>query len=160
MDSYEFVLQLKMISSLGPPGALRHRISNCQRLYLDRNLLYSWDQFFHITNEIRFLSTLVLTGNRFARITPSYFQGKNIDHMINPHLKELVLIDMALTWDQIDILMPVLVYIEQLHLVRNRCSTICSKYTIKKDYFKNLKFLNLEGNGIKDWAEVAGFRVL
>lgn len=80
--------------------------------------------------------------------------------MINPHLKELILIDMGLTWDQIDTLMPTLVYIEQLHLVRNQCSEICSKFEIKKDYFKNLKFLNLEQNAIKSWDEVSGFRVL
>ena len=83
-----------------------------------------------------------------------------MDAMINPHLKELILIDMGLTWDQIDILMPTLVYIEQLHLVRNNCKHICSQFTIKKDYFKNLKFINLEQNGIESWDEVTGFRVL
>jgi len=39
--------------------------------------------------------------------------------MIAPFLKELVLIDMALDWGQIDILAPTFVYIEELHLVRN-----------------------------------------
>lgn len=56
--------------------------------------------------------------------------------------------------------MPTLHYVEQLHLVRNQCKHICSKFEVKKDYFKNLKFLNLEQNGIESWDEVAGFRVL
>jgi hypothetical protein len=70
--------------------------------------------------------------------------GKKVEEMINPHLKEVVLIDMALDWSQIDILAPTLVYVEQLHLVRSHCRHICSKYQISKEYFKHLKFLNLE----------------
>jgi len=38
---------------------------------------------------------------------------------------------------------------------------ICSKYTIPaKDHFKNLKFINLEENGIESWDEVIEFRKL
>jgi len=69
---------------------------------------------------------------------------KKVEEMINPHLKELILIDMSLDWGQIDILAPTLVYVEQLHLVRCNCTHISSKYPISKDHFKNLKFLNLE----------------
>lgn len=39
-------------------------------------------------------------------------QGKNVNEMINPYLKELVLIDMSLDWSQIDVLAPTLVYVE------------------------------------------------
>jgi hypothetical protein len=46
MDGVEFVLQMKMVSEIGPPGTLTRLIPNCQRLYLDKNLLHSWDQFF------------------------------------------------------------------------------------------------------------------
>jgi hypothetical protein len=53
-----------------------------------------------------------------------------------------------------------LVYIEQLHLVRCNCTHVSSKYKISKDYFKNLKFLNLEQNGIESWDELVGFRNL
>lgn len=45
-------------------------------------------------------------------------EGKKVEEMINPHLKELILIDMSLDWGQIDVLSPTFVYIEQLHLVR------------------------------------------
>ena len=75
-------------------------------------------------------------------------------------LHELVLIDMALDWEQIDILSPTLIYIEDLHLVRCHCRIITSNYKISKEYFKNLRFINLEQNGIASWDEIIGFRVL
>jgi len=123
-------------------------------------MLYSWDQFYQITRELRFLNTLVLTGNRFKRIDASYMEGKKVEEMINPHLKELILIDTSLDWGQIDILAPTLVYVEQLHLVRCNCKQVSTKYQISKEYFKNLKFINLEQNGIESWDELVGFRNL
>lgn len=53
-----------------------------------------------------------------------------------------------------------MVYIEELHLVRCQCSKISSEYEISKEHFKNLRFLNLEQNGIESWDEVVGFRNL
>lgn len=53
-----------------------------------------------------------------------------------------------------------MIYIEELHLVRNHCKKICSQYEINKNYFKNLKFINLEQNGIESWDEIIGFRIL
>ena len=46
--------------------------------------------------------------------------------------------------------------------MRNNCKKICSEYKIepKKGYWKNLRYLNLEQNGIESWDELAGFRVL
>lgn len=100
------------ISDLGPKGTLSELIPNTQYLYLDKNLLYSWDQFYQITGELRFLHTLVLTGNKFKRIDKSYLESKRVEDMINPYLKELILIDMALDWSQIDVLAPTLIYVE------------------------------------------------
>lgn len=62
-----------------------------------------------------------LTGNRFRKISPSYFDDKNVDQLVHTHLHELVLIDMALEWSQLDILAPTLIYVENLYLVRNNC---------------------------------------
>jgi len=129
-------------------------------LFLDKNFLYSWDQFFLITSQISNLRTLTLSGNKLRRIEKNYFEGKNIDSMVPLHLKELVLIDMSLDWGQIDILSPTFVYVEELFLVRNNCSEICSKYTIDKNVWKNLRMLNLEQNGIKSFDELSEFRVL
>lgn len=88
-------------------------------LYLDKNLLHSWDQYFLITRELRYLRILTLTGNKFKRIDKNYLADKNVNEMINPFLHELVLIDMALDWSQIDAIAPTMHYIEELHLVRN-----------------------------------------
>ena len=44
------------------------------------------------------MNTLTLTGNRFRRIDASYMADKKVEELINPFLKELVLIDMALDW--------------------------------------------------------------
>lgn len=101
-----------------------------------------------------------MTGNKLRKIDKNYFDGKNINQLIPLHLKELVLIDMSLDWGQIDILSPTFVYVEELFLVRNNCSEICSKYTIDKDTWKNLRMLNLEQNGIESFDELSEFRVL
>jgi hypothetical protein len=101
-------------------------ITSCMYLYLDKNLLYSWDQYFHLIKELFYLRILTLTGNKFNRVKRDYLADKNVNELINPFLHELVLIDMALDWEQIDILAPTFVYIEELHLVRSHCSLICS----------------------------------
>ena len=67
---------------------------------------------------------------------------------------------MALDWPQILALAPVFPYVEQLHLVRNNCNKICSMYTIPREHFRLLKFINLEGNNIESWDEVIEFRHL
>ena len=94
------------------------------------------------------MRTFILTGNKFRRIDKDYFKDKDINKLIHPHLSELVLIDMALDWEQIDILLPVFCYVEQLHLVKNNCSTILTKYKLPREEFKLMKFINLEANGI------------
>ena len=117
-------------------------------LYLDGNLLHSWDQYFQIIKQLDFLRLITLTGNRFAKIDENYLEGKNIAQMIHTHLYEIVLIEMGLDWSQIMILAPTLLYVENLHLCRNYCSKISSIHQIPVDHFKLLKFINLEENGI------------
>ncbi len=97
-QNFEIALEYMKISELGPRGTLSTIIPNTQYLYLDKNMLYSWDQFFFITKELRFLNTLVLTGNKFRRIDQSFLADKKVEELINPYLKELILIDMALDW--------------------------------------------------------------
>ena len=126
--SRDITLQFLKISEVGPPGTLKNLIPNTMHLYLDKNMLYSWDQFFQITGELKNLRVLALTGNKFKKIDSTYFDGKDINKMIAFHLNELVMIDMAMTWDQIDILAPTLIYVEKLYLVRNKCKHICTKF--------------------------------
>jgi hypothetical protein len=41
--NYEIALEMMKISDLGPRGTLTELIPNTQYLYLDKNLLHSWD---------------------------------------------------------------------------------------------------------------------
>ena len=158
--SLEVACQTLKIDKVGPHGELRDLIPNCQYLYLDNNLLWNWDQFFAITKQLRFLHTFNLSGNRFKRIDNTYFDDKNINELINPYLKVLVLIGMKLDWSQIDIISPALPYVEELHLCRNNCSVISSQYEISKTVWPHLRYINLEENNISDWEEIQGFRKL
>jgi len=110
------------IGSLGEDGTLKRLIPGTMNLYLDKNLLYSWDQYFSIVKQLAFLRIVTLTGNKFQRLKPDYLEGKNLNYLIHTSVFELVLIDMGLDWSQIDILAPTFCYIEHLHLVRNQCS--------------------------------------
>lgn len=80
--------------------------------------------------------------------------------MIHNQLSEVIFIEMSLDWAQVIALAPALIYVEQLHLVRNNCNVICSRFPVPKEHFKLLKFINLEGNNIESWDEVVEFRVL
>jgi len=102
-QSYEITLELMKISELGPPGTIQELIPNTMYLYLDRNMLYDWKQYFQILRELPYLSTLTMTGNRFRKLNPaehtgSHIFGIKVEELINPFLKELVLIDMNLDW--------------------------------------------------------------
>ena len=69
---------------------------------------------------------ITLSGNKFNKIDKFYFDDKDLNHLVHPHLYEVVFIDMGLDWSQIDILAPALIYVEHMHLVRNYCSKISS----------------------------------
>ncbi|CAI2362333.1 unnamed protein product [Moneuplotes crassus] len=158
--SSEVALQSLKIDKVGPPGTLRDMIPICQYLYLDNNLLWNWDQFFLITRQLKFLHTLNLSGNRFKRIDDSYMAEKNVNDLINPSLKVLVLNKMQLDWSQIHIIAPALTLLQELHLCENNCSKISSEYEISKDCWRDLIYLNLEDNKISGWEEIQGFRKL
>lgn len=96
--SRDITLQFLKISEIGPFGCLRNLIPSCMHLYLDKNLLYSWDQYFQIIRELPYLRILALTGNKFRKLPKNYFEDKSIEALIPTHLHELVLIDMSLDW--------------------------------------------------------------
>ena len=104
--------------------------------------------------ELRYLHTLNISYNRFEKVDASIWETKTPESIINQSLKVLVLIGMELDWGQIDILNPLFPFIEELHLPKNRCKEITSKYEISSKAWKNLKYLNLEENGIEDWEEI------
>ncbi len=115
-NSRDIALENMKISSLGEPGMLKQLIPGAFNLYLDKNLLYSWDQYFEIIKQLSYLRLVTLTGNKFMKLSPDYLADKNINQLIHTSIFELVLIDMGLDWSQIDILAPLLCYIENLHL--------------------------------------------
>ena len=127
-NSRDISLENMNISEVGESGALRQLIPGTMNLYLDKNKLYSWDQYFQIIHQLPYLRLITLTGNRFRRIPDNYLEGKNIAQLIHTSLSEVIFIEMALDWPQILALAPVLCYVEQLHLVRNNCNKICSMY--------------------------------
>lgn len=86
------------ISEVGAPGELRKLIPGTFNLYLDKNKLYSWDQYFEITQQLPYLMCMTMTGNRLKRIPDDYFEGKNVASMIDCFLCEVIFIDMALDW--------------------------------------------------------------
>jgi hypothetical protein len=47
-NSRDIALEDMKISSLGDPNSLKQLIPGAMNLYLDKNLLYSWDQYFEI----------------------------------------------------------------------------------------------------------------
>ena len=71
------------ISSLGLKDTIRNCIPGAMVLYLDKNLLYSWDQYFEIIKQLGYLRSLILTGNKFRRIDRTYLDGKDINVLIH-----------------------------------------------------------------------------
>lgn len=97
-NSRDISLENMKISNLGDQGVLRKLIPGTFNLYLDKNLLYSWDQYFSIIKQLDFLRIVTLTGNKFNKIGADYLNDKNINQLIHTSVFELVLIDMALDW--------------------------------------------------------------
>jgi len=73
----DIALQSIKISDVGEPGMLRETIGEAMNLYLEGNLLHSWDQYFQIIKQLDFLRLITLTGNRFEKIDEKYLEGKN-----------------------------------------------------------------------------------
>ena len=73
-------------------------IPDTYNLYLDKNLLYSWDQYFEIIKQLPSLRIIVLNGNKFRKIPPNYLEGKDVADLTHYSLSELVFVDMGLDW--------------------------------------------------------------
>ena len=76
-EGTEFLWQNMKIDNLGDQGEIKKLIPKCKHLYLDKNLLSSWDDFFMITSQLLQLQTLNLTDNIFKPIDSSYFEIKS-----------------------------------------------------------------------------------
>lgn len=71
-NSRDIALEEMKISSLGEANTLKQLIPGAFNLYLDKNLLYSWDQYFEIIKQLAYLRLVTLTGNKFRKIDKDY----------------------------------------------------------------------------------------
>ena len=110
--SRDISLELSNISEVGAPGELQKLIPGAFNLYLDKNKLYSWDQYFTLIGQLPYLRLITLTGNKFKRIGPDYLEGKDLARLIHTSLSEVIFIEMGLDWEQVLALAPILVYVE------------------------------------------------
>jgi hypothetical protein len=78
-NSRDIALEGMKISTLGEPGMLKKLIPGAFNLYLDKNLLYSWDQYFEIIKQLSYLRLVTLTGNKFMKLPTNYLADKNIN---------------------------------------------------------------------------------
>lgn len=67
-NSRDISLENMKIGSLGEDGTLKRLIPGTMNLYLDKNLLYSWDQYFNIVKQLSYLRIVTLTGNKFQKL--------------------------------------------------------------------------------------------
>lgn len=67
-NSRDISLENMKIGSLGEDGTLKRLIPGTMNLYLDKNLLYSWDQYFNIVKQLAYLRIVTLTGNKFQKL--------------------------------------------------------------------------------------------
>ena len=78
-NSRDIALEEMKISDLGEDKILKQLIPGAFNLYLDKNLLNSWDQYFEIIKQLSYLRLVTLTGNKFRKIDKDYFKDKNIN---------------------------------------------------------------------------------
>ena len=111
-NSRDITLDNMGISDVGPIGEIRNLIPGTMNLYLDKNKLYNWDQYFDIIKQLPHLRLIVLTGNKFRRIPEDYLEGKNVPALVHQFLSEVIFIEMNLDWQQVLTLAPTLIYVE------------------------------------------------
>jgi len=151
----------KSIKDFGKVGSLSGLLKNMRNLSLEGNLIRSWEQVVHLGTELKLLNKLYLSFMKLELPENLYemteFQTYNdVNEIITvnekttvfQNLKTLVLIGMDLTWEKINRFAQFFPNVEELVLCQNKCNDFenISKETI--DAFKNIHYLNLDGNEI------------
>jgi len=156
------------ISDIGPDGSLQQLLPNLQILSLEDNLLYDWNQVYLIGRELKKLEYLLISGNRMALpdedVTKLDKIIVNSNDTIIPeaplnvfaNLKTIVLIHMQLTWKDLNKVIPLFLNVEDLILSFNKLRDF-ENFTYTGADFKNLKFLNVEGNDLENFEGVMKF---
>eukprot|EP00826_Nyctotherus_ovalis_P006925 TRINITY_DN11691_c0_g1_i1.p1 TRINITY_DN11691_c0_g1~~TRINITY_DN11691_c0_g1_i1.p1 ORF type:complete len:563 (-),score=141.12 TRINITY_DN11691_c0_g1_i1:75-1763(-) len=154
----EVALQSMQISSVEDSAHfLTKSFTSLDSLYLDGNLLYDWEQYFQILWQLPKLVTISLTDNKFRKPFPSFISSLSKDRLVHPNLRVVSFIDMGLSWEDVDILLPSFELLEELWLCHNKCNTIGTAHKVRTEFLNNINMLNLESNGLTVWEDVVQF---
>ena len=156
------------ISDIGPDGSLQQLLPNVSTLSLEANLLFDWNQVFLIGRELKNLEELAISSNRLTLPDEDVRKINKIvinsnDTIINEpplgvfdNLKTIILISMKLTWKRFNLLAPIFFNVENLVLCYNKMNDF-ENFEFSGTDFKNLKFLNMEGNELETFEGVMKF---
>ena len=156
------------ISDIGPDGSLKQLVPNLLILSLEDNLLYDWNQVYLIGRELKKLESLQLSGNIMA--LPEEDVTKLDKIIINSNdtviheapanvfgaLKTVVLLNMRLTWKDLNKVIPLFLNVEEMFLCDNHLRDF-ENFTYTGADFKNLKALNVERNGLESFEGMMKF---
>ncbi|BES88513.1 CAP-Gly domain [Nesidiocoris tenuis] len=141
-------LSLHRVASAGEPGDLAKLCPHVSYLELSRNLLNSWQTVADITTGLNRLTVLDLSENRLR------FQDCDLVKVKNaiPKFQFLSLSRVEYDWDDILTCAVMWPSIATLEVSFNNITFLKSP---PSDIFQNLRNLDLQGNHIKDWSEIA-----
>ena len=156
------------ISDIGPDGSLQKLLPSVKNLSLEANLIYDWNQIFLIGRELKDLEQLSISNNilklpqQDVQDLQRIYVNSNDTFINEPpktvfaNLKTIILISMRLTWKQLNKVIALFLDVEDLVLCFNRFTDF-ENLTYEGSDFKNLKFLNLEGNELTNFDGVKKF---
>eukprot|EP01017_Pseudomicrothorax_dubius_P034448 TRINITY_DN4721_c0_g1_i3.p1 TRINITY_DN4721_c0_g1~~TRINITY_DN4721_c0_g1_i3.p1 ORF type:complete len:527 (-),score=134.16 TRINITY_DN4721_c0_g1_i3:62-1642(-) len=155
------------VSDIGAADALGNILPNVQILSLESNLLYDWNQVFLIGRELRHLTSLSLSNNYLREVpdvreVPSILVNADGSRLpVSPlgifgALKNVVLINMRLSWDQVSRVLPAMPGLEELLLCRNPLID-SANLRLPEGGLPELRLLNLEDTQQNDFAVLQPF---
>ncbi|PWN89833.1 hypothetical protein FA10DRAFT_266381 [Acaromyces ingoldii] len=125
--------------------------ANIRWLDLSRSLLPSWAELSRIAIGLRHLDTLVLHFNRFAELVED--SDDSIQSGAFASVKDLRLDGCVIDWEQVARLSWHFPNLEVLQLGSNRINHLGGRPDVP--VFPRLRMLNLEGNELHEWSELA-----
>jgi len=87
----------------------------------------------------------------YIQASDSYIPVKPIS--VFPNLKTVILINMNLTWKTLNKVIPAFKDVEEFVICKNKCNDF-ENLTLAENEFQNLKFLNVEENGLDSFEPI------
>lgn len=158
---FDKVMQsLKNVTNLQYINLANTRISSCgtidqskfaplkaKSLDLALNRLSSWRVVFQIAQITKSLSELILTSNPLRAITQDELESYQGEF---DNLREVVLGDMAYTWNDVFPCFVLWPKLQKINLFSNKIVQLTSIH----EKLKNLTYISLSKNPISDWNEI------